>query len=332
MATEQDALEPIEPREAYELFLDHKATACADATVRNYRYRLQYFVQWCEENGIDNMNDVSGRDVQRWRMWRQDSKDLEKTTLRNHLCSLRVFVKWCASIEAVPDNLYDKIMVPRVGHGERHREEMLDADTAQDLLDYLSKYHFASIEHVTLALLWQTGMRIGAACGLDVGDVDFDNERIELHHRPDQDTTLKNGKGGERPVAITTELAELLRDHVENQRNDVTDDYGRAPLLTTTVGRMHRTTIRALVYRVTAPCFRGLECPDCKQGEQAKCSEAVNPHAIRRGSITHFLSQDVPVEIVGDRMNVSRDVLDEHYDQRSEDVKLEQRRGYLDNI
>jgi hypothetical protein len=58
----------------------------------------------------------------------------------------------------------------------------------------------------------------------------------------------------------------------------------------------------------------------------------VSPHSIRRGSITHFLSQDVPVEIVGDRMDVSRDVLDKHYDKRSEEVKLEQRRGYLDKI
>lgn len=31
-------------------------------------------------------------------------------------------------------------------------------------------------------------------------------------------------------------------------------------------------------------------------------------------------------------MNVGRDVLDKHYDRRSEEVKLEQRRGYLDNI
>jgi len=35
---------------------------------------------------------------------------------------------------------------------------------------------------------------------------------------------------------------------------------------------------------------------------------------------------------VSDRMDVSRDVLDKHYDRRSEEVKLEQRRGYLDHI
>jgi hypothetical protein len=58
----------------------------------------------------------------------------------------------------------------------------------------------------------------------------------------------------------------------------------------------------------------------------------VSPHAIRRGSITHFLSEDVAAEVVGDRMNVSRKVLEKHYDKRSEEVKLEQRRGSLETI
>lgn len=57
----------------------------------------------------------------------------------------------------------------------------------------------------------------------------------------------------------------------------------------------------------------------------------MSPHAVRHGGVTLSLA-DVPVEIVGDRMDVSRDVLDKHYDKRSEDVKLEQRRGYLENL
>jgi hypothetical protein len=75
-----------------------------------------------------------------------------------------------------------------------------------------------------------------------------------------------------------------------------------------------------------------MPCPDCEGDSDAKCPEGVNPHAIRRGSITHFLTCDVPVEIVGDRMDVSRKVLNKHYDRRSKQVKVEQRRRYLDNI
>jgi hypothetical protein len=35
---------------------------------------------------------------------------------------------------------------------------------------------------------------------------------------------------------------------------------------------------------------------------------------------------------VSDRINVSRKVLDKHYDKRSEEVKLEQRRSFLGNV
>jgi hypothetical protein len=48
------------------------------------------------------------------------------------------------------------------------------------------------------------------------------------------------------------------------------------------------------------PFFRGVECPDCK----LKVSDGGEPHAIRWGSITDFLSQDALVEIVGDRMKL----------------------------
>jgi len=40
----------------------------------------------------------------------------------------------------------------------------------------------------------------------------------------------------------------------------------------------------------------------------------------------------VPENVVGDRANVSKDVLDQHYDQRTERERMEQRRGYLDDI
>jgi integrase len=243
-----------------------------------------------------------------------------------------VFLKWAASVEAVPEDLYTKLMIPRVQRGERSRDELLHAERAEKLLGYLSKYQYASREHIIIALLWETGMRIGAANSLDCDDVHIDADRIRLVHRPEQGTTLKNGQGGERLIAISSGLTDLLSDYIETNRYDVTDEYGRKPLLTTKQGRMHRNTIRRSIYRVTSPCYIDEECPNCTDDPDQKCPEAVNPHAIRRGSITHYLTSDVPVEVVGDKMDVSRDVLSEHYDRRSEEVKLEQRRRYLDDV
>jgi len=263
MATDESDLEPIEPRTARELYLDHKAVDCSESTVYNHRYRLKPFLEWCEENDLDNLNDLSGRDVQTYRLWREENSDIKKLTMRMHMGTLRVFLKWAGSIEAVPENLYDKVMVPSVRPEERQRDETLDADRAREILAYLSKFQYASNEHVLLALLWKTGIRIGSANSLDVDDVDFDNGHLRLVHRPEQDTTLKNGQGGERLIAITSGLAKLLGDYIDEKRIPREDEYGRSPLLTTRQARMSRATMRRIVYEVTAPCFFDDPCSDC---------------------------------------------------------------------
>jgi len=325
-------LEPIEPATAQELYLDHKANQCSDVTVQSHEYRTNFFVTWCAENGIDNMNDLSGRDIHKFRLWRKAEGGLNKISMQTQMSTLRVFLKWCGTIEAVDPDLYNKVLVPQVNGEEEQRDVLLDAEHAEEILQYLSKYRYASREHVLFVLLWETGMRIGAARSLDLRDVNVEDRCLELVHRPETGTTLKNGRGGERLVAISAELADLLEDYIEDTRAEMTDDYSREPLLPGNQGRLSRSTIRRIVYELTAPCYLDQECPDCTGGSDAKCPGAVNPHAIRRGSITHFLTCDVPVEVVGDRMDVSRKVLEKHYDRRPEEVKLEQRRRYLDNI
>ena len=49
---------------------------------------------------------------------------------------------------------------------------------------------------------------------------------------------LKNGKEGERPIAVSAGLAGMLCDYIEHSRDDVVDDHGREPLLTTSYRRM----------------------------------------------------------------------------------------------
>ena len=129
-------LEPIKPRTAQQLYLDHKASLCTDRTVRSHEYRLDFFLAWCADNGIDNMNDLSGRNLHEYRLWRKEDGGLNKITMQKNMSTLRVFLKWCGSIEAVETNLYDKVLVPQVRGQEGQRDIMLEAERAEEILQH----------------------------------------------------------------------------------------------------------------------------------------------------------------------------------------------------
>jgi len=182
---------------------------------------------------------------------------------------------------------------------------------------------------------------MGTAHGLDVRDYKVEGETryLELRHRPGEDTPLKNGHNGERPVSITEEVGAVIDDYLENRRHDVTDGFGREPLLVTSQGRLSKSTIRSYVYKWSRPCKVGAECPHDRAVEEcyaavevesaSRCPSSRTPHPIRRGYITELLKQGVPVDVVGERCNVSPAVIDEHYDVRSEGEKMRQREEVL---
>ena len=131
MSTDKDDLEPLDPETGVELFLEHKATDCTDSTVRNHSYRMKKFLNWCDVEGINNLNQLSGRDVQRFRLWIADDDDVNALTMENLMSGFRVFLKWAGSVEAVPENLYSKLMIPRVRRSEQSSEKILETERAE---------------------------------------------------------------------------------------------------------------------------------------------------------------------------------------------------------
>jgi len=334
-------LEPIDPANALELYLADRENSVTDATIYSHRSRLGHFVRWCENEGIENLNELTGRRLHEYRIWRRMEGDLAPATEKTQMDTLRVFVRWLESIDGVQADLHTKVLSPTLTGGDNIREVMLEDERAERVLEHLRTYEYCSRPHVALELLWHTMLRVGAVHALDCTDYDPVEQSLEIVHRPESETPIKNGEDGERFVALSARVCELLDDWLEQKRPEVTDDFGRSPLIATTQGRAHRTTLRGDCYRFTRPCVVGGDCPhsrdvdDCSAMEYdsaSECPSSVSPHALRRGGITHALSQDWPKNAVSDRANVSEEVLDRHYDQRSAKEKMEQRRGYLDDL
>jgi len=337
-----ESLEPTAPERALELYLDDKARDCQEATVNAHRSRLGFFVEWCDDQGIDTLDQLSARDLHEFRVWRRE--DLNVVSEKTQMDSLRVFIEWCETIDAVESGLYRKVDSPNLDNGENARDTVLNAERAQEVLAYLKRYEYATTEHVCWVILTETGVRLGGARALDVEDyrADAETPHIEIHHRPDSETPIKNKDPGERRVAISEEACEVIDDYLEQRRPDVVDDHGREPLLATQRGRVGTSTIRTYVYRWSRPCAIGRECPhdrdpdDCEaannEARAARCPSSVTPHPIRRGYITQLLRAGVPVEIVSDRCNVSPTIIDQHYDVRSKEDKMHQRQQVLGKV
>ena len=332
-------LEPISPERALELYLDHRRNEVARQTLVSHESRINKLVDWCDEQGIENTNELSGRDLYEYRIWRRNDGNLVKTSEKTQMATIRVFVKFLESIEAVEPDLHTKVQLPSLSNDDDVRDSMITAEQAEEILGFLCKYSYASVDHVIVALVWHTAMRRGSIRALDVSDYNPDEKYIEvLHH---DETPLKNQERGERYVALSDSLCQLLDDWIADKRPDVTDSLGREPLLASKQGRLHQSTITRTLYKFTRPCVYSGECPHNRDidiceavshNAASKCPSSNSPHDARRGAITSWLKNDVPEKVVSDRANVGPGVLEKHYDQRDERDRMEQRRDFLDEL
>lgn len=80
-----------------------------------------------------------------------------------------------------------------------------------------------------MLLIWHALLRRGAVRASDLEDYDPRGTSLEVSHRPETGTPMKNKYEGERFVALTDETCAVLDAWVANRRFDVTDEYGRTP-------------------------------------------------------------------------------------------------------
>lgn len=356
-----DNLEPLDPYEALEMWLDRQRAEKSVGTVQSYYYRVRQFVDWLEDCELTNLNDLDGRDVFQYDSERR-AEGLSKSAINNQLGTIKLFLEFCVDIEAVPPELPAKVDVPTLSKAERANEEKLTAERAETIRENLERFDYASRDHTLFALAWHTGMRLGALRSLDIRDCylteddldrlaheddiqseNLDNVRVPflyLRHRSDSDTPLKNQESGERPVGLSDEIGALLQDYIRVNRPDVEDDYGRKPLFSSKKGsgRMSKGAIRSRFNIITQPCRYGVcphdrdtgTCEALEHGYESRCPSARSPHRIRTGSITHHRDEGWPPEVLAERVNATPEVIRTHYDQPDLLKRMESRRNYLE--
>lgn len=106
-------LDPITPSEAVQLYLDHRQREVSKATLQSHKSRLNHFILWCEEEDIDNLNDLSGRDLHEFRLWRRNfNGGIKPVTEKSQMDTFRVFIRFVESIDGVREGLSERVLSP----------------------------------------------------------------------------------------------------------------------------------------------------------------------------------------------------------------------------
>jgi len=333
-------LKQTPPHDAQQRYLREKGTHVTEKTVYNYASTLDQFTDWLTENGHETMADADSDVIDQFKDYRLS--EVKPITARNDMRIIKNFIEYCETIQAVPSRLHELIRIPKVPEGGEVCDTILTRQEATAILEYLSKYEYASNRHITTLILWKSGARTSGLLALDLEDFDTGRPALEIRHRPETGTPLKRKSNSERDVILNPETATVISDYIANTRNDTRDKNGREPLITTKHGRVSRTTIQKYIYTVTRPCtYNGGTCPydenpetcDAMKFDRAyECPGSVSPHALRRGYVTAARNAGQAKDVTSDRVNMSGAILDKHYDHGSHDEKAERRRNHLKDI
>lgn len=336
----RDDLRPLMPHKAMEEWLEVHADSTSGGTIGSYRRRVRQFVEWCESEGIMNLNDLNGRHIKEYRDHRRPR--LNNTSMKNELRTIRQYLQFGVAMEAVEPALPEAMgqIIPSLSKGEESSDTKISRDRALAIIDYLEEYQKASRRHALFLLMWDTGARISGLRALDLDDFDPVEGTVTFRNRPESGTRLKNGQSSERMNILDEDTVDVVSEYVHLHRKNRTDDYGREPLFTTKFGRHATSTVRRLTYELTQPCMRS-DCPhgedpkSCEfleHGHRSKCPSSLSPHPIRTGRITDLRNRGLRISHVSGRVDAVPDTIRAYYDKPDLGQNLSRRSGAVSDL
>ncbi|MFP8891504.1 tyrosine-type recombinase/integrase [Natrialbaceae archaeon A-CW2] len=327
------------PREAARRYLRRREPDSTEGSLSGWEYRLKLFVEWCEAIGIETVGQLRRYDLDEYYELR--ASEVAPATLEGQMWTIKRYVEFLEDLGAVPEGHSGAVRIPDLDPEDRSNNTKLHTDDARALLQFYrnDEQQYGTRAHAFLELAWFTGARQGGLRALDIRDVNLDeNPYVDFRHRPETGTPLKNKMGGERPVALTETIVDVLRTYLRKHRYDVHDEYGRQPFLASAQGRPGKNTLRVWSYLATLPCLYS-DCPHGKERETcewteyahaSKCPSSRSPHRIRTGTITWLLNCGWPPEDVSERVNATVKTIEQHYDKADPEERRKRLRDRME--
>jgi site-specific recombinase XerD len=212
-------------------FLD--SPALGDATRRAYRFDVEEFCEWLGDRKLES---VDVRTLVEYVGYLGTSRGgrgkLAPASISRKLAAVRAFLKHALGVARVPDARLAPRRARRLPDAPKPRDvdaelESLEGDTP------LALRNRALIE-----LVYSAGLRSAEAVGLDLGDVDFEQELVHV----------RSGKGAkDRVVPLGEEAAHWVARYLRDARPALARGANDALFLSARGRRLDTSTLRRLV-------------------------------------------------------------------------------------
>lgn len=221
----------MEPSEAIDRYL-HSA-ALAAATRRAYGADLRAFADWYGERALEQVDARVLADYIAYLGRARPGGKLAAATIARHLCAIRSLLRYALGAGAVPETA----LAPR--RGRRLPSAPKPAEVDALLAGFNAEAGPLELRNrALLELVYSAGLRSSEAVGLDLGDLDFPQERIHIRH----------GKGAkERVVPLGEEAAAWISRYLREARPALVKAAEDALFLSVRGRRLDTSTLRRLL-------------------------------------------------------------------------------------
>jgi site-specific recombinase XerD len=223
----------VDARAAAARFLD--SPSLAEGTRRAYRVDVEEFCRWLEERNVA-LDDVDVRVLVEYvgalGSGRRRGGRLAPATIARKLAAVRAFLR----------HSLGKANVPDARLGPRRERRLPDAPKRSDVDKELAALEgdgaLALRNRALVELVYSAGLRSAEAIGLDLGDVDFEQELVHV----------RRGKGGkDRVVPLGEEAAHWVARYLRDARPELASGANDALFLSARGRRLDTSTLRRLV-------------------------------------------------------------------------------------
>jgi site-specific recombinase XerD len=234
------------PTPAEPSFVDTRAAAdrflasptLSEATRRAYRSDIGEFCTWLEDRST-SLDVVDVRVLAEYVSWlggaragRTGGRKLAPSTISRKLAAVRAFLRHALGPERVPDARL----------GPRRARRLPDAPASAEIEHTLEALEgdgpIALRNRALVELVYSAGLRSAEAVGLDLGDVDFEQELVHV----------RRAKGGkERVVPLGEEAAVWLARYLRDARPSLASGANDAVFLSVRGRRLDTSTLRRIV-------------------------------------------------------------------------------------